>query len=231
MEKLNDQIRAGEVDDQRIMICSLDVSALYPSIDTKLASKIVRDEIRESPMKFEGVDWRWALVYLALTMTNGQKVDAGIQGLIPRRLVKKNDPPTIKTWEVDTKRERWWYPKPPGFLTQDDKKIIMACVAEQMVLITFTSHCYMWEGEIYHQQGGCPMGRDASSPISRIVMGKWLEKVREVELRTKEMNEINPVQYEALDIKLAKKYVDDVLASLYRMKLGTHWVKEKGLLI
>ena len=75
------------------------------------------------------------------------------------------------------------------------------------------------------------MGRDASSPISRIVMGKWLEKVREVELRTKEMNEINPVQYEALDIKLAKKYVDDVLASLYRMKLGTHWDREKGLLI
>ena len=89
VEKLNDQIRAGEVDDQRIMICSLDVSALYPSIDTKLASKIVRDEIRESPMKFEGVDWRWALVYLALTMINMQKVDTKIGVYIKKACFQK----------------------------------------------------------------------------------------------------------------------------------------------
>ena len=90
VEDLNQQIREGLVDDQRIMIASLDVSALYPSIDTKLAAELVREEITGSGIKFDGIDWRWGLIYLALTMTNAEKVDAKVQGLIPRRLVNKN---------------------------------------------------------------------------------------------------------------------------------------------
>ena len=58
VEDLNQQIREGLVDDQRIMIASLDVSALYPSIDTKLAAELVREEITGSGIKFDGIDWR-----------------------------------------------------------------------------------------------------------------------------------------------------------------------------
>ena len=47
---------------------SLDVEALYPSIDVDLAASIVKSKIMESPLKLEGVDWRWILIYIKLTL-------------------------------------------------------------------------------------------------------------------------------------------------------------------
>ena len=231
VDSLNDQIRKGEVDDERIMIGSLDVEALFPSTDTKIAAKLTRDKVRDANITYDGIDWRWAVVYLALTMTAIEKVDAKVQGLIPRRLVPKNNPPTIKTWEVDCKRERWWYPKPPGFLTQEDKNLIMGCIAEQLVKVVFGSHVYFWEGNIYHQQGGAPMGLDSSTPISRILMDKWLQEIKEIQTKTEIMSAINPVAYEEISIKLIRKYVDDILAGLYKFKLGTRWDPKQQLMV
>ena len=76
VDKFNTQIRQGEVDGDRVMIGSLDVEALYPSIDVNLAAKMTGNLVRESAIKFEGIDWRWALIYLVLTMSNIEKVDS-----------------------------------------------------------------------------------------------------------------------------------------------------------
>ena len=69
IDKLNQLIREGKVNDKLIMIGSLDVEALYPSTDIKKACQIVKERIKKSPMKHENIDFRWALIYLALTMT------------------------------------------------------------------------------------------------------------------------------------------------------------------
>ena len=59
IEAFNDKIRQGKTNDEEIMVGSLDVEALYPSIDVDLAASIVKAKIMESPLKMEGVDWRW----------------------------------------------------------------------------------------------------------------------------------------------------------------------------
>ena len=81
-------------------------------------------------MEFKGVDYTWALTYLALTMTPHERVDAGIQGILPRRKVPKNRPPTIKTFDLEEKLDRWWYPKPEKLLTPYEKRMIMGCVVQ-----------------------------------------------------------------------------------------------------
>ena len=117
IEDLNGKIRAGEVDSGHMMTGSLDVEALYPSIDVKKAGEICRDKVLESELNLEGIDYRWALVYLALTQTPTEKVDLRLQGVIPRRLAKTGSRPTIKTVEKDEQVERWWYPVPPNQLS------------------------------------------------------------------------------------------------------------------
>ena len=97
------------------MVGSLDVEALYPSINVKRAGEICRDKVNESKLKMEGIDYRWGLVYIALTATPAEKVDLGLQGILPRKL-RKRKAPTIKTVEEDDKRERWWYPADPNKL-------------------------------------------------------------------------------------------------------------------
>ena len=106
VEELNARIRQGEIKSDDLMIGSLDVAALYPSIDTKQAAKICRDKVRESTLDIQGVDYRQAMIYLKLTIKPVDIVDAGIQGILPRRLAKRGPKPGIKSAGADDLRER-----------------------------------------------------------------------------------------------------------------------------
>ena len=53
---------------REIMLGSLDVEALYPSIDQKEGPRIVAQEILKSKVKFENINYHLAVVYLGLVM-------------------------------------------------------------------------------------------------------------------------------------------------------------------
>ena len=79
IDMLNQKIKSGEIKAPRLMVGSLDVEALYPSTDVHQASKIVKDRILKSPLKFENIDYRWALIYVALTQTPEEQSKSDIQ--------------------------------------------------------------------------------------------------------------------------------------------------------
>ena len=62
IDKLNKQIRSGEVKAPRLMVGSLDVEALYPSTDITKEAQILKQRILKTPMKFANIDYRWGLV-------------------------------------------------------------------------------------------------------------------------------------------------------------------------
>ena len=51
------------------MVGSLDVEALYPSIDPKAGPRLVSEVVRKSKLKFKGINYHLAAVYLASIMT------------------------------------------------------------------------------------------------------------------------------------------------------------------
>ena len=59
----------------------------------------------ESDLKLEGIDYRWALIYLALTVKNKERVDSKLVEVIPGRLNRQGSAPTIKTSWVDEVKE------------------------------------------------------------------------------------------------------------------------------
>ena len=152
------------------MVGSLDVTSLYTSIDTKIAGRLCRDRVKNSEMRIQGIDYKWALIYLKLTMSPLEVVDAGVQGILPRKKSKYGRKATIKSAQMDESQERWWYPKPPGVLNEPEKRLIMGCVTEQLVKLVFRSHYYVWCNAIFRQQEGCPMGLQSSCPVVRVVM-------------------------------------------------------------
>ena len=139
-----------------MMVGSLDVENLYGSIDNKTAGEIVRKRFLKSSLEVEGIDYRWCMIYLKLTMSPHEIVDNKVQGILPRKL--NNRKATILSVEADETTERWWYPVPPSFLTPEQKRNLISCVLQQMVKITFGSHFYEWEGKIYHQRTGGQTG-------------------------------------------------------------------------
>ena len=80
IDQLNKDISTGKIKPKKLTVGSLDVTSLYGSIDSKTAGIIARDKVVKSKMKFEGINYKWALIYLALTMTAHEKVDAHVQG-------------------------------------------------------------------------------------------------------------------------------------------------------
>ena len=110
---------------------------------------------------------RWALIYLALTLKPWEKVKYKMVNLIPRPL----------SVELDENKERWYYRTPLNLLNQEQKKEIMATVISQMVKITFETHIYEWDGEIYSREDGCPAGLRPNGPISRKLMDHWVQNM------------------------------------------------------
>ena len=112
IEGLNKMIRDGEIDSQNLIIGSLDVSNLYGSIDVKKATQLVRQRALETKCTWEGIDLRWALIYLALTLKPWEKVNFKLVDILPRRQSNQNKYPTIATVNLDETKNRWWLSSP-----------------------------------------------------------------------------------------------------------------------
>ena len=170
-------------------------------------------------------------MYLAVTCTNKDRVDNKLQGLLPRRKTNKNDPPTVLTSHTDEVVERWWYPMPPEKLTREQKKLVMACVVEQMVRVVFSTHYYEWEGVLFKHMEGGPIGLRASGPVARIIMDYYLDSMKTLAERTVDLHSINPILYEKIELRLIQKYVDDVFVAADKLRGGTKWCNvQKALL-
>ena len=64
---------------------SLDVEALYPSIDQVKGPRIVAEEVQRSPLKFEGLDTHLLGVYLGTVVPKVRQIREGIFKLLPTR--------------------------------------------------------------------------------------------------------------------------------------------------
>ena len=60
-------------------------------------------------------------------------------------------------------------------------------------------------------------------------MNKWFKMMRQKECEIQVKHRTSPILYENIEVKLIKKCVDDVFATLYKMKLGTEWDPSHGM--
>ena len=94
IEETNKELRdlkSGE----GIVVASMDVSALYPSLDQRESAKIVRKEFEESGIEIEGVDWRLVALYLAVTVSREELLREGLEHLVAKRRKMKGRKPTV----------------------------------------------------------------------------------------------------------------------------------------
>ena len=88
----------------------------------KVTSELVKKRVLDSPVVFENIDWRWALVYCALSLGPLDIVDQKRQQPVPKRLARSGSKSKIKTFSTVQTKERWKYPTPPEKLNAIQKK-------------------------------------------------------------------------------------------------------------
>jgi hypothetical protein len=86
--------------------------------------------------------------------------------------------------------------------------LILATVVKIGVLVMMNTHIYSWNGEIYLQKAGGPIGLCSSCAVARSVMNEW--DARWMDLCRKN------------NIKVGKnnRYMDDIRAFLKALRIG-----------
>ena len=127
-----------EVHELDLCIGSLDVKALYPSLDIPKCGQICRERVMVSEVEFCGVEYRWATHYLALALSEKGVILQELSHLVPRSRFVNGPKPGSKRILDDPCGDGWkWYKQPDDFSRQE-KRTVMAHLVQAIVLCSTT---------------------------------------------------------------------------------------------
>ena len=182
------------------VVGSLDVKALYPSLDLDFTIDKVAEEFYESEVKIEGVDYEEMGLYLSLNRDERYLRERNILDHCPRRKSKYGAPPKITGSGINVSKEArfkaWLKPEHPP---DPEKQRIMLKESLKIVLTTLMkNHIYDFKKEMRLQKEGGAIGMDITGELAKVFMTWWDKKMIQ---KLSEEN-IHPVLY--------KRYVDDI---------------------
>ena len=200
IEKVN---QTGKVS-KNVIIGSLDVEALYPSLDIEKCSEVIRKRLEESELKFEGLKWKEIALYLKYHMTDEERTREGIDRYCPRRKTDRGRKPKF-TASGSSKHEKVrfgpWVFRRKGPNARVLRK--MFCLAFKcLIKVTMSTHDFYFDGQIYRQKSGGSIGLDLTGVVSDIYMCFWDEMLLE-----------RLALYDII-VHLYKRYKDDVNLAL-----------------
>ena len=204
------------------MVGSLDVKALYPSLDQDAAAEVVAQLVYESEVRFNGINWRCVQTFLASNHTQEELKQQGIAHLIPDRvfsLVRRPGPTTPElSMKIPQDKEMPPYSKWKSTdirtLTSQQKKILLSRAVKTAVKVIFKNHVYQFGGVYYLQVSGGPIGLRLTSVVARIVMDRW------------SLLFLAKLDNSGWQLWAMMKYVDDVNLVLEMMDTNVVWEGE-----
>ena len=203
-----------------LTIGSLDVVSMFPNLKAIPVSKMAGQAVLESSVEFAGLDYQMVGIYLALNYPRHELSKLGLSDLIPIRKVKPGGRSKITISSVECRspnlaKEKWYFsPKIPNC---KEKRLMLSKAVEVGVRECFRNHLYTFNGKVYRQTEGGPIGLRLSMAISRLVMAMWDKMLMDKGSNTGWL------------IHLLKRYVDDCTAVLETLKLGVRWSEMQGL--
>ena len=175
--------RYDQNDRLRCKIISMDVRALYPSMDWQDIVLAVREMIENSMLSVQNVDWLEVGKYLSVMMTEEQIEEEGLKHVIPRRRGLRLRRITIRYLQQKKNNEKWMPARRPGARQQ---KKMLALAVSLGVYTVMSNHTYKVGDKLYLQAGGGPIGLELTGAVARPFMMRWdklyLKKVKEAGL-------------------------------------------------
>ena len=193
----------------KITVASQDVEALYPALDIEETARICAERVQNSTLEFDGVDYVWALKYIAMNLTKEEAPRSKLWRLLPVRRSKTGRRPGINSMEEEEKNTKWAFRRLE--FSEEEKRQILAEVIYHSVKTFFKNNLYQFQGEVRIKGKGGSIGGELTQIVARIVMDKWMKKFRD------------KMQENKVPVYLAKKYVDDVDLVLDTLRAGTRW--------
>ena len=197
-----------------MVLVGSDVVNLFPSLEVESVVKEVKEAIKKSKIKWEEIDYREGVRYLALNWDLETCKNSKLRRVLPVRRGKTGTRPGIKgagpRGKLKGDQEQWIFQK--VVLTEWEKNEIISEVVSLATKAMFKNHFYKFGGKIYHQARGGPIGLRGTCAVARIVMQlfdlKWGNILKDLGIVT----------------WLNFRYVDDSRSLLPPIKPGWRWV-------
>ena len=180
------------------IIGSMDVDALYPSIDIEFAVDRCVDLILESGIEFKDVNINELGLYLALTEKQDTLRENNLLQYCPKRTTNKGRPPTITSSRMSSEEKRWeiWHKSNMKPNTEETRRMVCFALGVMMKVI-LRNHIFVFNNELYKQMNGGAIGVSTAGDIANLFMVWWDREFK------KKINENN------IEMKLYTRYVDD----------------------
>ena len=183
---------------ENCIIGSMDVKALYPSIDIDFATEKCVDMITESDTSFDNINADELGLYLALTVDKDELARADLTKYSATRKRKGKEPTITGCGMKEKEVDRWnaWI-KPRENPEGEELKRVVAYAMGVAMKTVLKNHIFRFKDEIRKQANGGAIGVKAAGDIASLFMC-WWDKVF-----------IEKVNEELQDLNLYLRYVDD----------------------
>ena len=188
--------------EEQLIVGSLDVKALYPSLDIPFTAEIVAQEFIDSEVDVlsESVDVQELGLYLVLNMTEDQLEELKIREYCPVRKLTRGRKPNMTGQAAlnKTKREKIWSPPINTEPTGEMIKVMLAQAIKIAIKIVMKGHVYKFNGETKQQNEGGAIGLEMTGEIAGVFMQWWDKQMK------------RKLEGNGFQIKMYKRYVDDI---------------------
>ena len=175
-------------------VISMDVKALYPSMEWREILTSVKELVMNSKEEVEDVDYVEVGKYLAVTMSREDIRREGLANVVPERKEETGREISVAYLCNRDNIGKWKTARKPG--VRQRKKMVALAVVEG-VRACMSHHVYCVGDKTFLQQGGGPIGLELTGAVSRAFMWRWdrlyLEKVKKAKIQ----------------MELYERYVDD----------------------
>ena len=183
----------------RWKIGSLDIEALYPSLDIPKCAEIVTQMLYESEIQIKNIKWKEAMLYIRYMWNDDQIRSENLWEYTPKRRNTRGRPPTFLSSGSELHEKDRLKPWVFDDITPEDgtEKRMLSIAIGIMVAETITNHGYQYNGKIFKQEEGGAIGLELVGVVANIYMCWWDKQL------------LQRLAAENLKIEVYKRYVDD----------------------
>ena len=158
----------------RWKVGSLDIEALYPSLDISKCAEIITKELYEGEITIKNIEWKEVMLYLRYMWDDNKLRSKDLWEYTPMRRNARGRLPTFISSGSDLRKEERFKSWIFSEVEPDDgtKKWMFALAIGVLVYETITNHGYQYDSKIYKQRGrwGDRIGTGRSSRKSLYVL-------------------------------------------------------------
>ena len=183
-----EEVNKSMMENEDIVVGSLDVVKWYPSMEIKRLIEIIMELMMEADLDVGEIDFDQLGIYIATSLTKEEIRNADLEKVVPKRKERKRAGITNKDiWLTEGDKCQWEVPeRKPNKLEKQKMFTVGICIGVKLIM---ENHIYRFAGELRKQKSVGPIGIELTGALTDLFMLYWdrkfLNKLKDLDIQVK----------------------------------------------